>query len=948
MNLFAVLGIDTTKFVAGFRAATNESKKLGTEGGKSITQLNYALRKSKAELDTTVKGSKEYFAAVEKYKTLKAPITEHNNLLNDTKNGWGGAAGGVSSFLKGGAVALSIAKITGELKEMLTVTAELDDKLADVRKTTGLNAGEADQLNIALSTINTRSGQVELLGLAKEAGKLGVKGVADVQAFVKEADILNVALGEDLGQGAITQIGKISSIFHNSLLEIGSGINEIGANSKASEAFSVEFLNRMAGTGPVAKLAAGDLLGYSSALENNGQNAEVAGTALNQFFTGFVSQTEKFGKVAGMARGELTKLLQTEGTNSAFLTFLQRLKDGSKSSAEFINKMADLGLDGERAKGIFLTLANSIGMVKEQQAIANNAINAGTSVVTEFNVKNNNLAASLDKSKKAYERLANAALPAMRDLGTVIEKYSTALADALLSETPLTDAIRVQKFEMQGMFDELMNGNIAFDERKKLIDTINSNYADYLPNLISEKDSYYELAGAVEYANSKFEEKMLLNVKEEITQKKLKDIAKAYEEIGRLEKNIAGDKAAGEIEGRSWKIDTARLTIAKLKKEITGIKEDITKTIKGVDDDLKQVISDRAKTWAENTPPVKGLNAFTDLYSSTAASMNTVLEKPTPLTTGELFGGDLTSAEKKGIADTLAWIDYYNELRQIKAQTLSIKQPDFNISGIQQLNAALAATAKNSETSTDGYLKFAQASQAVNAAVANPAVFMANQQLMQLNGTLNVLPAALSTVSNAVTSNYQIIQEQVNATKTMAIDLTQSIHAAFADLTANVASGIGAAIGGGALSFQSFFSGILDQVAGFSEQLGKLLIAQGTAAAIAQTTLLTQPWLAVAAGAALVAAGSAAHALMSKAPAGGKNIPHMAEGGVLTGPRVVLAGERGHEAIVPLHKMPDMVSKIMGTANIGGGGMVVPEIKLRGEDLFLVLKQYGTNNSRRR
>ena len=78
----------------------------------------------------------------------------------------------------------------------------------------------------------------------------------------------------------------------------------------------------------------------------------------------------------------------------------------------------------------------------------------------------------------------------------------------------------------------------------------------------------------------------------------------------------------------------------------------------------------------------------------------------------------------------------------------------------------------------------------------------------------------------------------------------------------NMAGSIGEALGSG--NFQDLGKGLIDAMGKLAQQFGSLLIGMGTAALHLKTTLITKPWLAIAAGAALVALGAAASAAASK------------------------------------------------------------------------------------
>lgn len=128
------------------------------------------------------------------------------------------------------------------------------------------------------------------------------------------------------------------------------------------------------------------------------------------------------------------------------------------------------------------------------------------------------------------------------------------------------------------------------------------------------------------------------------------------------------------------------------------------------------------------------------------------------------------------------------------------------------------------------------------------------------------------------------------------------------------------------------FGGFLDLLAGGLQSIGNALIAYGFAMD-AFKKAFNDPYLAIAAGVALVAAGAFLKSKISKVSSTGGasagNIPAFANGGIISGPTMGLMGEypgakSNPEVVAPLDKLKDMIGG-------GGGGTFV----LRGQDLLL-------------
>lgn len=301
------------------------------------------------------------------------------------------------------------------VKTAINEYAEFDDKVADVMKTTGLLKSEVLEMNGSLKQLDTRTAQEELLGLGRVAGKLGIQGREEVEGFIRSADQVVVALKEDLGgdvEETINQVGKLIDIFNiddsftieESLLKVGSSINELGAASTANEGYLVDFTKRAAGLAPAANISLTQILGLAATLDQLGQTAEVSSTTFNNLLPKMFTNTAAFAKLANMSVEDFTDLLNRDA-NEAFLRFLDGVRGNNAGLSEMINNMGDLEVDGARATSVIAVLANNTETLREQQDLANRAYEAGTSLTNEFNVKNTTAAAKLEKARKGLQAM---------------------------------------------------------------------------------------------------------------------------------------------------------------------------------------------------------------------------------------------------------------------------------------------------------------------------------------------------------------------------------------------------------------------------------------------------------------------------------------------------------------------------------------------------------------
>lgn len=383
------------------------------EAGKSVlsyAQLRKAAASLKRQMDNATPGTEKWKALRADYLLTRQRMKELEVQARDTRFSLSKMADGFNKYAAMGAGA--IASLTGvamTARKCVDEFAEMEEAEAQVMKYTGMTKREVKELNEELKEMDTRTPREKLNALAGDAGRLGIQGKKDVLEFVDAADKINVALGEDLGEDAVKNIGKLAQMFgedkklglRGAMLSTGSAINEVAQNSSAAEAYLVGFTARVAGAANQAKVAQGDILGYASVLDQNMQQQEMAATAFQTLMMKMYQEPAKFAKMAGQSVGDFAKLIK-EDANEAILQFLESLnkKGGLDQLAPMFKEM---GLDGVRASGVISTMAGKIDDIRKAQQLANDAYRDGTSIINEFNVQNNTVQAELEKAKKEFK-----------------------------------------------------------------------------------------------------------------------------------------------------------------------------------------------------------------------------------------------------------------------------------------------------------------------------------------------------------------------------------------------------------------------------------------------------------------------------------------------------------------------------------------------------------------
>ena len=289
--------------------------------------------------------------------------------------------------------------------------ANMAEHMSGVKKYTGLAKEEVDALNESFKQMDTRTSREKLNDLAADAGRLGIQSRDAVLDFVEAADQINTALGEDLGEDAVKNIGKLAQMFgtdksmglKQAMLSTASVINELAQSSSASEGYIMEFTNRLAGVGNQAGMTQAQLMGMASVMDQNQVNVEKGATALQNVLTALFAEPEKMAKAAGLEVKQFTELLSTDA-NAALLQFL-----GALNQAGGMDKLAplldEMNLSGAGVTQTLATLAGKLSDVKSAQEQAAVAFNQGTSCTNEANQANHTAQAELEKAQKRMKDL---------------------------------------------------------------------------------------------------------------------------------------------------------------------------------------------------------------------------------------------------------------------------------------------------------------------------------------------------------------------------------------------------------------------------------------------------------------------------------------------------------------------------------------------------------------
>lgn len=372
-------------------------------------QLNSgSIARGSKEWNTLTAAMAEAKTELQKIKEEQKTITKGDGTswLQSFGDKWQGAVVTFSGIKD------TIAALTDKVMGFYTQYAQMAEHMSNVKKYTGLADEAVRQLNEDFKRMDTRTSREQLNDLAADAGRLGIQSRQQILDFVQAADQLNVALGEDLGEDGVKNIGKLAQLFGDAdrmglkqaMLATGSVINELAQSSSASEPYLMDFTARLAGVSKQAGLTQAQVLAFGSILDQSMVNVERGATALQNVIVALYANPTKMAKVAGLEVKQFSELLKKDG-NAALLKFVEGLK-----STGGMDKLApllkELKLSGAGVTQTLSALANNLQNLKKTQAQATTAFQQATSVTNEFNTANNTVQARLDKARKAATDMA--------------------------------------------------------------------------------------------------------------------------------------------------------------------------------------------------------------------------------------------------------------------------------------------------------------------------------------------------------------------------------------------------------------------------------------------------------------------------------------------------------------------------------------------------------------
>lgn len=245
---------------------------------------------------------------------------------------------------------------------------------ANVRKTV---KGTEDQLNNLSRGIRNMSLELpvaagELASIAEEAGRLGIarEGILKfTETVVRLAE--TSTLSSEEAAISLARLIKQTSASSEDVDRLATSLTVLGSEFETNESAIAEMAQRLSVTGDVIGLSAHEILGFSAAMSAAGIQAESGGTAMGDVFIKIASavdqggaELEKFSKIAGTSAAKFKKRFKTDAAG-ALVDFVKGLKRVKESGGSVFDALEQIGLSGKRQRLVLLALQKDTdGLVK--------------------------------------------------------------------------------------------------------------------------------------------------------------------------------------------------------------------------------------------------------------------------------------------------------------------------------------------------------------------------------------------------------------------------------------------------------------------------------------------------------------------------------------------------------------------------------------------------------
>lgn len=379
-------------------------------GKASLEELRQAYKQLEEELKQVNIRSKQFVETQKNMQRIKADIDKVTGSAKKQGGAWSTALKNLTAYV---GLFQVFSMLQGVITSAIKKNFEYSSSLTDIRKVSGLTSEEIEKLSASLAQIETRTNLEGLAKLAYEGAKLGMGqyGSEGLAGFVRAADQINVAIGEEMGEKALPALAKLVETMglipkmgvEKSMLATGSAMFKLSATSTATSGNIVEFAKRLTGISRTAGITADQLLALGSASDALFLAPEVSATAISKFIVSMQRNHKEIEADLGLQKGIISKMFEAGKSIEAMVMIFEKLREkGNMSQMGDIFK--PLGSNGQRLITTMVTMAKNVDLLKDHLYEAETAFEEATAVTNEYEMQQTSAVGILDRANNLWEK----------------------------------------------------------------------------------------------------------------------------------------------------------------------------------------------------------------------------------------------------------------------------------------------------------------------------------------------------------------------------------------------------------------------------------------------------------------------------------------------------------------------------------------------------------------
>lgn len=388
----------------------NEIITRSKSGKASLEELRQTYKQLEEELKQVNIRSKQFVETQKNMQRIKADIDKVTGAAKKQGGAWSTALKNLTAYV---GLFQVFSMLQGVITSAIKKNFEYSSSLTDIRKVSGLTSEEINNLSASLAKIESRTSLDGLAKLAYEGAKLGMGkyGSEGLAGFVRAADQINVAIGEEMGEKSLPALSKLVETMglipkmgiEKAMLATGSAMFKLSATSTATSGNIVEFAKRLTGVSRTAGITADQLLALGSASDALFLAPEVSATAISKFIVSMQRNHKEIEADLGLQQGIISKMFEAGKSIEAMVMIFEKLSEkGNMSQMGDIFK--PLGSNGQRLVTTMVTMAKNVDLLKDHLYEAETAFEEATAVTNEYEMQQTSAIGILDRANNLWEK----------------------------------------------------------------------------------------------------------------------------------------------------------------------------------------------------------------------------------------------------------------------------------------------------------------------------------------------------------------------------------------------------------------------------------------------------------------------------------------------------------------------------------------------------------------